>query len=80
MPTLTIKGMPDDLYQALKERATRNRRSLNSEILMCIERSVAAHRVDPESFLARAADLRAELSGPPLTDELLKEAIDEARP
>ena len=33
MPNLTIRNMPDDLHQALKERAKRNRRSLNQEAI-----------------------------------------------
>lgn len=40
MPALTIKGMPDPLYRRLKKRAAEHRRSLNSEILFCLERAV----------------------------------------
>lgn len=45
MATLTIRGVPDDLHEALKERADRRRRSLNSEILVLLE---AALRVSPD--------------------------------
>jgi plasmid stability protein len=37
MATLTIRNVPDDLYAALKERARRNRRSLNQEVLALLE-------------------------------------------
>lgn len=33
MATLTIRNLPDELHLALKERATRNRRSLNQEVI-----------------------------------------------
>lgn len=36
----TIKGMPDGLYRRLKTRAAAHRRSLNSEIVGCLEQSV----------------------------------------
>ena len=40
MATLTIRSVPEDLHEALKERAERTRRSLNSEILVLLERAV----------------------------------------
>lgn len=33
MRTLTLRGVPEDVYRALKERAKRNRRSLNEEVI-----------------------------------------------
>lgn len=33
MATLTIRGLPDELHAVLKERARRNRRSLNQEVI-----------------------------------------------
>ena len=45
MPTLTIKGMPDALYRRLKRRAAEHRRSLNGEILYCLEFATAAEAV-----------------------------------
>ncbi|MCI5142319.1 MAG: Arc family DNA-binding protein, partial [Candidatus Electrothrix sp. ATG1] len=37
MPTLTLKNIPEDLYTRLKAAAEAHRRSLNSEILYCVE-------------------------------------------
>jgi len=31
MATVTVKGIPDQLYKRLKKRAAENRRSINSE-------------------------------------------------
>jgi|GEM_PF-636730 len=40
MATMTLKDVPDELREALKKRAERNRRSLNQELLYCLERFV----------------------------------------
>jgi len=46
MVTLTLKNIPDGLHALLKESAERNRRSLNSEILVRLESAFAAPVVD----------------------------------
>ena len=79
MPTLTIKGMPDDLYQRLKERAMQHRRSLNSEILVALEQSVSLPAPDAQALLARADALRATLRTPRLTDAALRAAKNTGR-
>jgi len=38
MATLTLKDVPSKLHTALRKRAERNRRSLNQEVLFCLER------------------------------------------
>lgn len=80
MPMLTIKNMPDEIYRRLKEEAAQNRRSLNSEILVRLERSVSERRARPEEVLARIERLNAGLNYPPLTGELLEKARSEGRP
>jgi plasmid stability protein len=79
MPTLTIKGMPDALYRRLKERAAVHRRSLNSEILVALEQSVAAPVPDAAALLARADALRRKLRTPRLTDTQLRAAKNTGR-
>lgn len=80
MPSLTIKGIPDDLLKRLRRSAEANRRSLNSEVVHRLERSVGRMPVDPEAFLARLHDLQRRVPLPPLTDELLRQAREEGRP
>jgi antitoxin FitA len=50
MLTLTLKNIPPELHAMLKESAERNRRSLNSEILVRLESDFAAPAVDPEAY------------------------------
>lgn len=74
MPTLTIKGLPDPLYRRLKQQAEAHRRSLNGEIIVCLERAVGASQADPRAWLADARALRARLQLRPLTDRQLRAA------
>ena len=54
--TLTLKNIPAALHARLKESAERNRRSLNSEILVRLESTLAAPVVDRQ---ARLRELKA---------------------
>ncbi len=40
MASITLKDVPMELREALKQRAVRNRRSLNQELLYCLEQFV----------------------------------------
>lgn len=80
MPNLTIKSVPEVLLEQLKASAAAHRRSLNSEVLVRLERSLGSTQVDPEAFLARVEALQRRISLPPLTDELLEQARTEGRP
>lgn len=80
MPSLTLKGIPDQLYGQLKVRAAEHRRSLNSEILVCLERAVAVEPADPQKALALADALRERLQVPLLTDARLRAAKATGRP
>jgi plasmid stability protein len=63
MPTtLTLKNIPDEVYERLKMAAEMHRRSLNSEAIVCLETVLAPSRVAPAERLARARQLRAGLT------------------
>lgn len=79
MPTLTIKGLPDPIYQRLKAQAEAHRRSLNGEIIMCLERAVSATRLDPVAWLANARTFRDGLDLEPLTERELRAARETGR-
>lgn len=62
MPTtLTLKNIPDAVYERLKATAALHRRSLNSEAIVCLETVLAPGSVPPDERLARARALRAGL-------------------
>ncbi|MGH7612781.1 MAG: FitA-like ribbon-helix-helix domain-containing protein [Gemmatimonadales bacterium] len=80
MPALTIKSIPDDLYALLKRRAAEHRRSINSEVLVCLERTLRSRRLDPGTLLARADAVRERLTMPKWTAAALRQARSAGRP
>lgn len=58
MATVTIKNIPDPLVRRLKTQAAIHRRSLNHEVIACLEAAAQAVPVDPEALLARARAVR----------------------
>jgi plasmid stability protein len=63
MPTtLTLKNIPDAVYESLKLAAATNRRSMNSEAIVCLESVLLPTKTMPGERIARARALRATLS------------------
>jgi antitoxin FitA len=79
MATLTIKNIPDEVYEELKQRAARHRRSVNSEVIVCLEEVLGSRSVDPATFLTSLRALRKHISTVFVTEEDLRAAKDEGR-
>jgi plasmid stability protein len=76
MATLHVENVPDDLYEALRARAKRERRSMAAEVIRILEWNVPT-----EAELARRAevfrrieDIRSRTTS---TDELQREGREE---
>ena len=55
MPTtLTLKGIPDDLYLRLKQTAEAHRRSLNNEAISVLETALLPRKATSSERIARA--------------------------
>jgi antitoxin FitA len=80
MATLTIKNIPDELCQRLKERAAEHHRSVNGEVIFCLEKVLVGNRVDPDEFLERVRTLRRRMSRIFVTDKDLRAAKNAGRP
>jgi plasmid stability protein len=80
MANLTIKGMPDPLYERIRESAAQNHRSINSEVIARLEVSLGSVRLDPVVLLEQARALRRRLAGMNLTEAALRAAKSEGRP
>lgn len=62
MPTtLTLKNIPDEVYERLRAAAAEHRRSLNSEAIVRLEASLIPGRIAVSERLARARALRRSL-------------------
>ena len=79
MPTITIKNIPEDLYERLKEAARAHRRSINSEVIVCIEKAVRSRRRTVDDILARAAILREKTAEYKITDDEIDQAKTDGR-
>ena len=62
MPTtLTLKNIPDEVYDRLKLSAEMHRRSMNSEAIVCLETALQRSTLPSSERLARARALRKTL-------------------
>lgn len=80
MATLTLRDIPAELYERLRESARRSRRSLDREAVARLEIGLRSNREDPERFLAEVQTFQRRLKVTPLTDEMLRSARREGRP
>ena len=80
MATLTIKNIPQPVVDRLKDQAALHRRSLNHEVIACLEAVTHAGPVDPDALLARARDVRRSPARLRLTDRTLARAKAAGRP
>jgi hypothetical protein len=78
--TLTIKNIPQAVVDRLKQQAALHRRSLNLQVIVCLEAAVQAVPVDPEALLARIRAVRVRPRGRRLTDRLLTRLKTAGRP
>ncbi|MGZ9235471.1 MAG: FitA-like ribbon-helix-helix domain-containing protein [Anaerolineales bacterium] len=59
MVTITVKNIPEELYERIKLQAKANRRSVNSEIISILERAVPTRTpMDVNEILERARKVR----------------------
>ncbi len=54
--TLTLKNIPDELHWRLKVSAEMHRRSLNSEVIICLETVLLPSKLPPGERLARGVN------------------------
>jgi plasmid stability protein len=79
MPSITVKNIPDSIYNKLKQQAQAQHRSMNSEIIACLERTVDPKRVSTDEILRQARMMRKKVRGS-LSAEEIQDAIDQGRP
>lgn len=78
--TITLKNIPDEIYARLKVAAQANHRSINSEVIACLERTLLSARVTGEERLTRARQLRSPLPSGKFKPEDIIDAIEQGRP
>jgi plasmid stability protein len=80
MKTMTIRGLPEEVHEGLKESARANRRSLNQEVVESLVqiagRTERTRHV--EALLAAADEIYSKIETP-LTPQEIRDGIDEGR-
>lgn len=76
MAALTLKGIPEELLEALRAEAERERRSLNQQAILLLERSLSRSRT---SFLDRLDELH-RAHGLPQEDDAWADVRDVGDP
>lgn len=73
MSSITIKNLPKSIHDALKQRALQNGRSLNKEVVHCLNSLLLPEKRDINAELTELRSHRNLLPGK-LTDRLLDQA------
>lgn len=79
MASITVKNIPQDLYEKLKLAASINHRSLNNEIINCFEAVLMPRQLSVADKLLRAKKIRAQISTGGFDPDEIKKAIEEGR-
>ena len=76
---ITIRDIPDEVYQKIKKQADLHHRSINSEVIVYLKKWVQSNRRDPEQIISRAKRIKQKAKGA-LSIDQIQQAIDEGRP
>ncbi len=80
MPALTIKNIPDELYNELKYIAKQHHRSINSEVIVSLKRILLPQKVSPEDTLKSIQNIRIQITPNIITVKDIEQSINEGRP
>ena len=80
MANLTIKNIPEPLVEKLKTQAAAHRRSLNHEVIRCLECAAESVPLEPENLIAKARAIRQTPAHTRLNDKSLRALKKEGRP
>jgi plasmid stability protein len=79
MPTsITIRDIPDDIYEKLKKKAELHHRSVNSEVIFYLGQMVSSQPIDHEELIERAKKIKKQAKGSLSMNEIQK-AIQQGR-
>ncbi|MGR3220262.1 MAG: FitA-like ribbon-helix-helix domain-containing protein [Candidatus Anammoxibacter sp.] len=78
MQVITVKNIPDDIHKLLKDIAKLNHRSVNSEIIYCLEKYLKIVKIESGSILKKAQIVRSEIKYR-FSDTEIREAKNEGR-
>ena len=80
MASITLKNIPEDLYELLRAQAETHHRSINSEMIHCLETVLRPNTIGVEERLARLRELRSRIQSGQFDTRGINAAIDRGRP
>jgi antitoxin FitA len=80
MVTITVKNMPEQIYERIKMQAKANRRSVNSEIVFILEQAFPKRTsIEVNEILERARKARELTANHTITANEIEKMINEGR-
>ena len=79
MVTVTIKNIPEEVYERIKTQAKVNHRSINGEILFILEQAISLAPIDVQTTLERARKVRELTAHYTITASEIEKMINEGR-
>ena len=79
MPTITVKNIPDPIYENLKLAAKTHHRSINSEIIACLEKELMIKKMSVDRRLNNAQKLRTKFKAKLVDIDEIQSAIQQGR-
>jgi plasmid stability protein len=58
MNNITVRNIPDRIHKKLKKRSELSRRSINSEIIACLEEALITDKNEVEQILRKSKEIR----------------------
>ena len=80
MASITIKNIPQELYEKLKETASIHHRSINNEMINCLETLLMPKRITASDRIKKARELRSQLNADRIDTNEISNAIFAGRP
>jgi len=70
MNNITVRNIPERIHKRLKERTKYTHRSINSEIIACLEEALFTNKLEVERILAKSKEISYSLNFDITLDEL----------
>lgn len=79
--SITIKNIPNDIYESIKRKAALHHRSINNEIITIFEKETRSRKIDPNEYLTSVKEIIKKLKekGVYLTQKELNKAKNYGR-
>lgn len=76
MKALHVRGIPDELYEALRSAADDDGRSISAETIAILKSALADRLISKATIMRDIADRRARIRGPVDATALIREDRD----